>query len=97
MDDVGFKMIEMSKGKGFLNHFGKTLVAALPKMIRTLTVVGTIAMLMVAGGIFRHNLLVLHELFHAIPDLLADILIGSVLGIGVLTLEKIFRFFQKSS
>lgn len=40
MDDLGFKMIDMDKGKdGLLKKVGEVLVAALPKVIKILTVV----------------------------------------------------------
>jgi len=56
------------------------LVNALPKVIKILTVVGTIAMLLVAGGIFVHNIPELHELLHALPSMISSILVGSVIG-----------------
>src|SRR5690606_38972771 len=36
MDDAGYKLIKRSNGKGFFNWFGKTLVKALPQVIRML-------------------------------------------------------------
>ena len=49
MDDFGYKLIAMNGGESKLGSF---FVLALPKVIKTLTVIGTIAMLLVAGGIF---------------------------------------------
>jgi hypothetical protein len=37
-------------------------------------------MLLVAGGIFMHNIHQLHELLHFIPSLLAEMLVGLVIG-----------------
>ena len=89
MDDVGYVLI--GKGKERLGQF---LVNALPKVIKFLTVVGTIAMLLVAGGIFMHNVPILHDLLHTLPTLLADLLVGAVIGMVVLFVmelgEKIF-------
>jgi len=68
MDDLGYKMIEMDKGQnGVLKKVGQVLVAALPKLIKVLTIVGTLAMLLVAGGIFVHSVPQIHELVHADP------------------------------
>lgn len=91
MDDVGFKMIEMANGKdGLLKASGEILVIALPKVIKFLTIVGTLAMLLVAGGIFVHNLPAVHEALHFVPGILAELLVGLSAGIIVLAIEKLF-------
>jgi len=57
MDDMGFKLIAVAANKNRpLEALGKGLVLALPKAIKLLTVVGTLAMLLVAGGIYVHNI-----------------------------------------
>lgn len=89
MDDVGFHLIAVSEGQGFRNRIGHILVRALPKAIRILTVVGTLAMLLVAGGIFNHNIHQLHEWLHFMPSLLAELLVGLLLGFIVLGFEKV--------
>jgi predicted DNA repair protein MutK len=89
MDDMGFKLIEMAGEKGsLLKSFGELLVAALPKVITLLTIVGTLAMLMVAGGIYVHNVHQLHELLHFMPSILGELLVGLVIGLIVLAVEK---------
>ncbi|MEA1983357.1 MAG: DUF808 domain-containing protein [Campylobacterota bacterium] len=91
MDDFGFKLIEMAKDdKSVLNAIGELLVSSLPKVIRVLTFVGTLAMLLVAGGIFSHNIHEIHELLHTVPSLLADLLIGLVIGGVALSLQKTY-------
>jgi len=75
MDDIGYALIAKGKQK-----VGQFLVNALPKVIKILTVVGTIAMLLVAGGIFLHNIPELHELLHALPSMISGILVGSLIG-----------------
>ena len=90
MDDMGFKLIEISGEKGgFLKSLGEFLVAALPKVITLLTIVGTLAMLMVAGGIYVHNVHQIHELLHFMPSILGELLIGLVIGLIVLAVEKL--------
>lgn len=97
MDDVGYKMIEMAKGKkGLLKGSGEILVSALPKVIRVLTVVGTLAMLMVAGGIFVHNVHQIHDALHFMPGVLAELSTGLVLGLLVLMIEKSFVKLKKA-
>ena len=81
MDDFGFKLIENAKGKdSFLKKVGEFLVAALPKVIKFLTIIGTLAMLLVAGGIFMHNVHQIHDMLHILPSLLAELLVGLVVG-----------------
>ncbi len=56
MDDAGFKLIKRSNDKGFFFVLGNLLVKSLPVIIRILSVVGTIALILVSGGIFVHNI-----------------------------------------
>ena len=98
MDDVGLKMIEMADGKKkFLSKVGEILVAALPKVIKLLTIVGTLAMLLVAGGIFVHNVHQIHDLLHFLPSLLTELVTGLVIGACVLAIEKLFMKMRKST
>ncbi|OQX41063.1 MAG: hypothetical protein B0D88_08080 [Candidatus Sedimenticola endophacoides] len=59
-------------------------MAALPHVIRLLGVVGTIAMLLVGGGMFVHNIDALHHLLAGLPALAAELLTG--LGVGAVIL-----------
>ena len=90
MDDMGFKLIAIADNRNRpLEAVGKTLVLALPKAIKLLTVIGTLAMLLVAGGIFVHNVHPLHDALHFMPSLLAELSVGLVIGGLVLTAEKL--------
>ena len=80
MDDAGFALIRKSNDQGLLSKIGHGLVKLLPIIIKILSVVGTIALLLVSGGIFVHNSAYLHQLFHAWPELLRDFIIGLVIG-----------------
>jgi len=92
MDDFGYKLLTMSGGeKSFLKSFGEFLVAALPKVIKSLTVIGTVAMLLVAGGIYVHNIHELQNLLHAVPSILGELLLGLWIGIISLIMVKLFR------
>jgi len=91
MDDIGFKMMDIGgEGSKLLKPLGQLLVSALPKVIKVLTVVGTLAMLMVAGGIYMHNVHALHEAMHYIPSLLSEVLVGLVIGVVVFAAERLF-------
>ena len=77
MDDFGYKLIAMNGGESKVGEF---FVLSLPNVIKALTVIGTIAMLLVAGGIFIHNSHYIHEMVHGILFLFGDLIIGFVIG-----------------
>ncbi len=82
MDDFGYKLVAMSNdAKSFLHKFGQFLIRALPKVIRALAVIGTIAMLLVAGGIFVHNVHAIHDVVAGFPSILGELLVGAIVGI----------------
>jgi len=93
MDDTGAYFIEKAqKLEGMLSKtlefFGKLLLAALPKIIRLLGIVGTVAMLLVGGGLYVHNIEFIHHALSILPSLAADLLAGIVVGAIVLALLK---------
>lgn len=81
MDEVGLMLIKRSKKeKSISKKLGEILIKALPKIIRSLTVIGTIALLLVSGGIFVHNLDFLHNILPALPSMLTEFLVGLAVG-----------------
>jgi predicted DNA repair protein MutK len=85
MDDTGYFLIEKAQQlQGGLQKLmawtGSVLVASLPKIIRTLAVIGTVAMLLVGGGMFTHNINALHHALAFMPALLGDLLVGILVG-----------------
>lgn len=80
MDDAGFSLMKRNSGQGFLYSLGNLLVKALPVIIKILGVVGTLALLMVSGGIFAHNIDYFHHLLPEIPAVLKEFGIGLVVG-----------------
>ena len=88
MDDFGYKLIAMNGGESKIGTF---FVLALPKVIKALTVIGTIAMLLVAGGIFSHNSHFIHELVVNIPFIFGDLLVGLVIGVLALGTMMLFK------
>ncbi len=89
MDDFGYMLVNMSNGTDNIKKkMGEFLITLLPKVIKSLTVVGTIAMLLVAGGIYVHNIHELHEFLHGIPSIIGDFLVGSIVGFIALIIVK---------
>ena len=93
MDDAGYNLISASENR-LLKKTGFFMVRALPVIIRTLKIVGTLAMILVGGGIFVHNINLVHELVHGWPAYPADFVIGLTFGsvflLVYLLLKKLF-------
>ncbi len=93
MDDLGYKLVKMSNGKNnHLNIIGKFLINALPLVIKFLSVIGTIALILVAGGIFVHNVDFLHHFAEGIelPAIVKEFIAGLVAGGLALLVFKTF-------
>jgi predicted DNA repair protein MutK len=90
VDDTGYRLIALNKSD-FANKLGRLLVRTLPIIIRVLNVVGTLAMLLVGGGIFVHNVQIIHHYFHDIPMILAELTVGLVSGIVFLTIYLLIK------
>ncbi len=94
MDEAGYKLIKRSKKeKSFLKTLGTILVQALPIVIKSLSVIGTIALLLVAGGIFVHNIDFLHHFMPKLPSFILEFVVGLLVGfvclLVVMGLKKI--------
>ena len=84
MDDAGMALMKRPSQGG--QRLGRFLVAALPWVIKALGVIGTVALLLVSGGIFHHHLPGVHDAMHALPNLLTDAVLGLAGGSVALTL-----------
>jgi len=92
MDEVGYKLISLStKERSFSKTIGNVLVQALPKVIKSLAVIGTIALILVAGGIFVHNIDFLHHLFPNLPSIVKEFSFGLIIGFLVLGIVNLFK------
>ncbi|MCB0452052.1 MAG: DUF808 domain-containing protein [Aequorivita sp.] len=96
MDEAGYKLIKKSKKeKSFLKSLGTLLVQALPIVIKSLSVIGTIALLLVAGGIFVHNVDFFHHFLPQLPSFILEFIVGLLVGfvclIIVMWFKKIWR------
>lgn len=92
MDDAGFKLIKKSGGKGFVNTLGELLVKALPWVIKLLGIIGTVALILVAGGIFAHNIDWLHHHFvPSWPSMIRESLLGIIGGLVMIPVMMLFK------
>jgi len=100
MDDVGYKLIARSNNKKSLTKkIGETLVLALPKVIKGLSIIGTLALLSVSGGIFVHNIDFFHHLLPSLPPIILEFIVGLLVGflslILIKTVGKLWKTIRK--
>lgn len=99
MDDAGYIILKRAKNKGLFAFIGKTLVVGLPWIIKMLSVIGTIALLLVSGGIFIHHIGWFHHLAEQLSDvnvLILELLCGFIIGIIATVLWNLFGYAKKS-
>ena len=71
MDDAGLYLSE--RGNGAVRLLGRVLLAAAPKLMKLLSVVGTAAMFMVGGGILVHGTPGTHDIVHHATEVAAAV------------------------
>ncbi|MDF3013067.1 MAG: hypothetical protein K0Q78_1271 [Cellvibrio sp.] len=103
LDDIGMHLCK--KPSATAKFFGNILLAAAPKLMKFLSVLGTAAMFMVGGGIVTHNTPVLHHwieratgmtepvgwLTSSILNGVAGVIIGALVLVVVSLIGKLFR------
>jgi predicted DNA repair protein MutK len=90
LDDTGLYLMDKAKtSSGFtakiMRDCGRYLVHSLPYIVRLLNILGTIAMLLVGGGMFVHNIDAVHHLLEPLPLILADLGVGFIVGSIIVT------------
>jgi len=85
LDDIGLYLIDNTKVNGMKKNAGKFLLMFAPKLMKTLSVAGTIAMFLVGGGIVVHGLPFLH---HALLDV--EMFVAENWSIFELFIETVF-------
>lgn len=102
MDNFGAKLISLNdRDDSFSDTIGRFLVNALPFVIKGLSIIGTIALLLVSGGIFVHNTPYFHGFAENIPSIVIEFFIGLIIGFIVLaiikSMIKAWTVFSKST
>ncbi|UTW64571.1 DUF808 domain-containing protein [bacterium SCSIO 12741] len=97
MDDLGFKLVRLNPENDTLSDkIGLFLIQALPWVIKGLGVVGTIALFLVSGGLFVHNLHFVHHFEEVLPlpgtlfEFLAGIIIGGIVLLLVSGVKRVW-------
>lgn len=79
IDDLGLYLTQQVSS--FKQSIGRGLLAFAPKLMKTLTIVGTIAMFLVGGGIISHGVPLLHHFTEGSVDYAEHIpTVGSIVG-----------------
>lgn len=97
LDDIGLWL--MQKKSGLSQSIGKALLVIMPWFMKLLSIIGTIAMFLVGGGIFSHNIAEIHHIveylgvpaqFASLVDFVVGIIIGATCCLIILPLMKVF-------
>ena len=91
MDDAGLAL--MQRSSTYAQGLGRFLVAALPILIKALSVVGTAALLLVSGGIFHHHIPGVHHMLQAWPGCVIDSMLGAGFGLVVWAVVSFMKTF----
>jgi predicted DNA repair protein MutK len=97
LDDLGYILYEKKRP---LKQVGIILIAAAPILMRTLAVVGTIAMFLVGGGIITHGIPFIHHYTNNLPFLIsvgADFLTGIISGAIAVALHLLLTSLRYTS
>ena len=109
LDDAGLYLVKHSNGAGFKHSFGSLLVNVAPYLMKTLAVVGTIAMFLVGGGIVVHSIPQIHTVVeqltqqitfsgsHTIVPPLLNGVVGIIAGIVVLVVVSLINKIRGKS
>jgi predicted DNA repair protein MutK len=83
IDNVGFWLID--KGR---TDIGMAMVAFMPMLIKALTVIGTLAMVVVGAGILGHEIPAIHEATHFFSyGILNDLTLGGVVAVCLASIK----------
>lgn len=108
MDDLGLYLLRKSVS-GSWNTFqrltGRGLLIAAPMLMKSLALIGTIAMFLVGGGILTHNIPFIHHIaelsYDAVPlpaavsSVIFDGILGFIAGAVVMMVVSLFARFRE--
>ncbi|XOB63452.1 DUF808 family protein [Campylobacterota bacterium DY0563] len=104
LDDVGFYFQE--KKSSLIKKVGDLLVSSMPIIIKLISIIGTIAMLAVGGGIVAHQTHLLHFMesiinsfkdFSGIINFFVEIVFGLIIGFIAVKIVEITKVLKKQN
>jgi len=90
LDDIGFRLKRAARTK-FLYTLGSWLINSMPIVIRALMIIGTLALFMVAGGIYQHNIPYFHHINIPLPDFIIDLFLGFIIGLLAFSIISLIK------
>ena len=94
IDDVGFYL--KKKANVSYQKLGDLLIQSTPKIMKILSVLGTIAMFLVGGEIITHGIHSIEQVLHQIPiPLISNIVFGFLVGLTLVGLLNLFEILKK--
>lgn len=81
LDDAGLHFISKNDQDTFKHFIGRSLLTIAPKLMKLLSVLGTVAMFLVGGGIVVHGIAYLHHLQESIVHAVAAPWLATVVGL----------------
>lgn len=84
LDDLGLYLLET--GNSFKKRLGQFLLSFAPFLMKSLSVIGTLAMFLVGGGILVHDIPVLHHFEETLLAMATDIIGSGALWQGLVSL-----------
>jgi predicted DNA repair protein MutK len=92
MDDMGLAL--MKRSQRLWHALGRGMVAALPWLIKAIGVLGTVALLLVAGDMIIHHVQMVHHLVEAWPGPVAATAVALAVGGAEVALVELVRRFR---
>jgi predicted DNA repair protein MutK len=92
MDDMGLAL--MKRPQRLWHGLGRGMVAALPWLIKAIGVLGTVALLLVAGDMIIHHVQMVHHLVEAWPGPVAATAVALAVGGAEVALVELVRRFR---
>ena len=89
LDDAGLYLIKDTASNawgGFKRSLGRGILVAAPYFMKTLSIVGTVAMFLVGGGILAHGVPVIYDGIHHASEVVKTLPLGNILTMITSTL-----------
>ena len=91
LDDMGIAL--MKSDNSFINGFGRGMANSAPEFMKWLTIIGTLAIFVVAGGIINH---VFHLSYMPtyVPEMISDLVSGFMLGMWLASMHALYAMYK---
>ncbi|OUL56157.1 DUF808 domain-containing protein [Pseudoalteromonas ulvae] len=92
IDDAGLHLIKHHQPPSLACYFGRFLLGFAPYLMKTLSIVGTLAMFMVGGGILSHGVHAVAETIDSMAQVINGLLVTWLHWLAPAVLNSVFGF-----